>query len=75
MKTAQQKAVELVDDANVEFGIDFDQVSPLIKAIVKLLKEQDRDTRHACAEACMGVTTNSNLDKAFHDICMNVKAV
>jgi hypothetical protein len=83
MKTAQQKAVELVDDANVEFGIDFDQVSPLIKAIVKLLKEQDRDTRHACAEAVSGLhevceTPNGGIaicPSDAHDACMNVKAV
>jgi len=42
------------------------------------LKEQDRDTRHACAEACLGATTGEHLElisRAYHDICVNVKAV
>jgi hypothetical protein len=43
------------------------------------LKEQDRDTRHTCAEACTQATSGSEhlqiVSTAFHDICMNVKAV
>jgi hypothetical protein len=35
------------------------------------LKEQDRDTRHACAEASLQCGTV----KGAHDACMNAKAV
>ena len=39
------------------------------------LKEQDRDTRHACAEACLvgGENKNYIIRKFFHDICMNCR--
>lgn len=37
----------------------------------RVLKEQDRDTRHACAEAVL----QSNGKDDAHSICMNVNAL
>lgn len=52
---------------------------PAFSAIRLALKEQDRDTRHACAEACLMATKGSEhleiISKGYHDICMNVQAV
>jgi hypothetical protein len=51
-----------------------------VRSLAKLLKEQDRDTRHACAEAVLSIPsvgmTESliNKDTAI-GACMNVKAV
>ena len=42
------------------------------KAVLRrILKEQDRDTRHACAEA---VSQTSSTDEA-HDACMNCNTI
>lgn len=41
---------------------------------IDALKEQDRDTRHACAEAIIRIRREGKLVGAdlAHDICMNV---
>ena len=48
------------------------------EAITKILKEQDRNTRHACAEACLSCDTNTEAEERItnlcHNLCMNVKA-
>ena len=53
------------------------------KMLLKIRKEQDRDTRHACAEAVLNIpycveTANGgdaiSPDDA-HDACMNAKAL
>ena len=51
------------------------------KALIKLLKEQDRDTRHACAEAVNSIDNDDmdphtlNTISECHDACMNTRAV
>jgi hypothetical protein len=52
----------------------------LFKKLVILIKEQDRATRHACAEAVLSIPsvgmTESLINKdAAHNACMNTKAV
>lgn len=65
MKTAKEKAEYWLDD-NVS-GWHEGQ----LKCLTVLLKEQDRDTRHACAEASLQCGTVEGA----HDACMNAKAV
>ncbi len=48
------------------------------KAIRLALKKQDRDTRHACAEAVLKMDEpldSSAAPSMAHDICMNTRAV
>jgi hypothetical protein len=69
MKTMKEKALDFFEWRGGTFT-DKD-----VKDLSLLLKIQDRDTRHACAEACLKATTNDNLEivsKAYHDICMNL---
>lgn len=57
------------DDLNVELeDIEADEFRSIIR---KALKEQDRDTRHACAEAVLQCGT---VDGA-HNACMNARAI
>ena len=69
MKTAYEKAKDFFDTTNLRYS------SSDVLKLEHLLKEQDRDTRHACAEACMIEEENQNyiVHKAFHDICMNCR--
>ena len=46
MKRTEEKAKELMDFIGTDCAEDK-------QAIIKMLKEQDRDTLHACAEAVM----------------------
>ncbi len=48
MQTAEEKAAEFIEQGGLN-----QRLTPLDvrNAIAALLKEQDRDTRHACAEA------------------------
>lgn len=69
MKTIEDKATTWLGD-HFYGGWDDKDLSML----VLLLKEQDRDTRHACAEACLNVNTAESLhiiSKMYHDVCMN----
>ncbi len=45
------------------------------RALIKLLKEQDRDTRHACAEAVLTEAGDKDTISvsAAHNACMNAK--
>ncbi|EGR2227226.1 hypothetical protein QX249_11430 [Vibrio parahaemolyticus] len=76
----KKKAQEIVDKLVSEDGLDVGaKMHRAIEArIEKALKEQDRDTRHACAEAVITCETKSNdlisKDEA-HNICMNINAV
>lgn len=80
MKTAEQKAITLMEemesfsDIVIKAG-DFENIKI---GLVRLIKEQDRDTRHACAEAvaqCDVVhSINDICSDQAHDACMNVKA-
>lgn len=80
MKTAKEKANELAEQV---VGLDLRTsvgVEKLIDVIRLALKEQDRDTRHACAEAVLGCDKSLyNIDLIWkddaHSACMNVKAV
>lgn len=47
-------------------------------AILTYLAEQDRDTRHACANAVLDIErgTDDLIDSgAAHDVCMNARAI
>jgi len=72
MKTVQDKAEIWLDQYFVVWNKSH------FRSLVLLLKEQDRDTRHACAEAVLQMdeplsTTSAGL--IAHDICMNTRAV
>jgi hypothetical protein len=78
MKTAREKADELLEkllylDLKTEAGIDGAK-----EFITTAIKEQDRDTRHACSEAVLAVDyeyiDDVTIDHASR-ACMNVKAV
>lgn len=65
MKTVKEKAKEFCSVNGLPKWVD--------DKLELLLKEQDRDTRHACAEAvlmCVNITPDS-----AHEACMNVRAV
>ena len=79
MKTAEEKAKEFI----VKFG-GYLRVE-VVHELTKLIKEQDRDTRHACAEAVISLDGYMNgppfgcskmiLADEAHSACINVKAV
>ena len=69
MKTAIDKAEHWLND-NVH-GWTKGQ----FRALVVLLKEQDRDTRHACADAVNRIALDDKAISAAHNACMNVTAV
>lgn len=74
MKTAREKADEWVCE-HVVLSENCDiEYTDLIKKLELLLKEQDRDTRHACAEACAQLEGDWG-NGFYHDTCMGVKAV
>lgn len=67
--TYEDKAKGLISSLVELNGLDVGVVmhSEIEKRVATLLKEQDRDTRHGCAEA---VSSSNNIDLA-HDACMN----
>jgi len=75
MKTAEEKAqffIEAAEHYSVNFG-EWRKESK--QALIKLFKEQDRDTRHACAEAVNSIALDDNAISAAHNAVMNTKAV
>ena len=76
MKTLNEKEKYLMDF----IGTDCSEVK---KAIELALKEQDRDTRHACAEAVINCDKEVAVDGirelidacVAHAACMNAKSV
>lgn len=75
MKTAEEKAKEWVHRNVVlaeHCGIEYDE---LVCKLALLLKEQDRDTRHACAEAVNRVALDNKVASACHSAVMNTHAV
>lgn len=80
MKTAAEKAFNFLHRNNaIIFPLPMAQQEELNASLILLLKEQDRDTRHACAEAVLtleGCTTAS--DNAIYgphgEICKAVSA-
>ncbi len=74
MKTAREKAEYWLND-NVA---GWNEVQ--LKCLERLLKEQDRDTRHACADAVINLETVGDTESLIskdtaHNACMNVKVV
>lgn len=80
MKTAEEKVSDLLNRLNIR-GKLYDNIKP---ELILALKLQDRDTRHACAEAVAGIIPDSidikhdaqfiMQDRAY-DACMNARAV
>jgi hypothetical protein len=80
--TIDERALALIErwEAGTYYGGTVQKKAALQVAIIDALKEQDRDTRHACAEAIMGVESDRMPTDACwkddaYDACMNVKAV
>lgn len=69
MKTAREKAEYWLNN-NVA-GWDEAQ----LKCLATLLKEQDRDTRHACAEAVNRMALDNNVISQAHNTVMRTKAL
>lgn len=87
MKTAEEKATTVMFELS-DMGIlsvNSTNYADVEKKIVLAIKEQDRDTRHACAEAVMkcedwnALNGDSDIQLLYADnvynACMNVKAV
>jgi hypothetical protein len=76
-KTAEEKAKELC----LKLYHCYTPKAHEAKIILLALKEQDRDTRHACAEAVLQIGKNCNcvqcgrLRDQAHAACMNASAV
>jgi hypothetical protein len=79
MKTLAEKIDKVMDtilycDLRTDVGVD-----KAINSIRTAIKEQDRDTRHACAEAIAGCESVESENRIRKDeamgACMNVKAV
>lgn len=71
MKTAKEKALEVATAYARDTGVlpmSGEHFDCLVANIELALKVQDRDTRHACAEAVIHATDP-------HAACMNVRAV
>jgi len=69
MNTAEEKATEWIKSQNLIYSDN------MIKSLALLLKEQDRDTRHACAEAVNRIALDHNTISQAHNAVMNTKAV
>jgi len=73
MKTAQDKAEQWLDDNVPEW------TATQFRALTVLLKEQDRDTRHACAEAVVNCDDDVSGECIWkddaHSACINAIAV
>ena len=53
MKTAEEKTNEFLDKTDLWSRLTNSGYVDIKKILIELLKEQDRDTRHACAEAVL----------------------
>lgn len=77
MKTAEEKAMSLLDENSVS-GAAYNR---LLRALILAFKEQDRDSRHACAEELLKVTRYGGSDEPLiilHEAqaaCINTRAV
>lgn len=71
MKTAKEKAEYWLND-NVAGWTETQ-----LRCLTVLLKEQDRDTRHACAEAVLQQSDSPVLEMIVrcHAACTNARAV
>jgi hypothetical protein len=75
MKSAEDKARDFVSALPLSVAVVRKEVEALT---VRLLKEQDRDTRHACADAVTKLRgqmgEGGDPFTAAGNACMNVKA-
>ena len=70
---------ELIEMSEEELNCELENV-PVehFRNLIKIaMKEQDRDTRHACAEAVIQCSDASSLEMIdrCHNACMNAKAI
>lgn len=79
MKTAIQKTDGLLNEllsCDFRTNVGVDKAKRLIRVAIK---EQDRDTRHSCAEAISNSLKDSTGEYVYKDAaynaCMNAKAV
>jgi hypothetical protein len=78
MKTAEDKATTatiMILSRLVMYGISNEDAKFVSEHIMRLLKEQDRDTRHACAVAVNGMEGDFKLISQAYNIIMNTKVV
>lgn len=79
MKTTKEKIEEFLNDKDWKI-LPIDKIE-MTRALVLLLKEQDRDTRHACVEELLKLKRYGGSDEPLvilHEAeaaCMNCKAV
>ena len=79
MKSAREKVVEWMKEQDYWYSEEYE----ITESLIILLKEQDRDTRHACAEAVMAEAVSDGYDRhgvliSTDQACstiMNTKAV
>jgi len=77
MKTAEQR----IDEIFTDWVQENQTLAQLERRIVQAVKEQDRDTRHACAEALLKLKRHGGEDESLvilHEAeaaCMNVRAL
>lgn len=78
METVKERAKSIIDMLNYEYTLT-DSFLEVVKChIIKALKEQDKITRHACAEIAInqgGKVLNSDVRSELHRKIMNVKAI
>ena len=80
MKTAREKAEEWFNDLAPCAVKSESNIESLSRFIENIKKEQDRDTRHACADSVNGMTADNVFtdslarDETFSAI-MNTKSV
>ncbi|MCK5609995.1 hypothetical protein KAR91_49435 [Candidatus Pacearchaeota archaeon] len=75
MKQLNVKAVQLLMEieGNSNVTIEDHDYENIKAAIILLLKEQDRDTRHACAEKVNELAMDNKTITYAHNVIMNTK--
>lgn len=84
MKTVEEKVIHFLHtNCAALASLTFSDSQELQYSLTRLLKEQDRDTRHACAEAVILLDGEMNgppfgcskmiLAEEAHAACINVK--
>jgi len=75
MKTGK----EIEAEYKKQFADKTPEIKPMTEyideAILEARKEQDKITRHACAEACISTMLDYEARNKASAICMNVKAI
>ncbi len=76
MKTAKERAIEIVQQMRTNMDIPKHLEDGLAARIAFALKDQDKITRHACAEAIKNNSTSHIINVSIaHQAIMNTKAV